>query len=94
MQLDADYLDKQLRTRRERWRLRLTALALLASAAMLGDLVAKAQPLEAEEGSVIICPDNTDQPGSPVTIDRPTLAKVDRDTVFKLTGRTLCSGEN
>lgn len=93
MQLDADYLDTQRRTRRERWRMRLTALAMIACAVMLGDLVATAQPIEADDGPVIICPDDADQPGTPVTIDRPTLAMAEQGTAFNFSDQTLCSGD-
>ncbi|MEM9106129.1 MAG: hypothetical protein AAGC96_10780 [Pseudomonadota bacterium] len=92
MRLDTDYLDKQQRTRRERWRLRLTALAMIACVVMIGDLVATAQPLETDETPVIQCPDDKDRSPSLTTGDRPTLAGVDQDTAFNFSKQTLCSG--
>ena len=94
MQLDADYLDIQQRTRRERWRLRLTALALVACVVMLGDLVASAQPLQTRDSPPILCPDDTKQPGPHDWRAHPFLANADRDPAFNLADRTLCSGEN
>ncbi len=94
MQLDTDYLDRQQRARRERWRLRLTAVALFSCAVMLGDLVATARSLENDDRPVILCPDDADRPEFPAPIDHPTLAKADRDTAFNFSDRTLCSGGN
>ncbi len=45
MELDIDYLDLHRDAKRARWRMKLTALALVACVLMLGDLVAQAKPL-------------------------------------------------
>lgn len=45
MELDIDYMDLRRETRRARWRMKLTALALLACVLMLGELVAQAKPV-------------------------------------------------
>lgn len=44
MELDIDYMDLRREARRARWRMKLTALALLACVLMLGELVAQARP--------------------------------------------------
>ena len=92
MQLDTDYLDTQRRSRRERWRWNLAALALLGCAIMLGDLVVTAQSVEAADDPALRCPQAPKQSPTPPMDISPTLAHGEPHTAFKFFDQTLCSG--
>ena len=92
MQLDTDYLETQRRSRRERWRWNLAALALIGCAIMLGDLVVTAQSVEAADDPALHCPHAPSQLPTPPGDIGLTLAHGQPEAAFTLFDQTLCSG--